>query len=54
MHSLGPYVIEIGVSHLETLNGESLGRMVNGSRLKLLEMAKSMCSNLGCAIIHVS
>ena len=39
MHWLGPYVIkhvmEAGVVQLETLNGESLGDMVNGSRLKL-------------------
>jgi hypothetical protein len=35
MHWLGPYVIqhvmEAGVAQLETLNGESLGGMVNGS-----------------------
>jgi hypothetical protein len=39
MHWLGPYVIkhvtETGVAQLETLNGEFLGGMVNGSRLKL-------------------
>jgi hypothetical protein len=39
MHWLGPYVIqhvtEASVAQLETLNGESLGGMVNGIRLKL-------------------
>jgi hypothetical protein len=39
MHWLGPYVIQhvtkAGVSQLETLNGEALGGMVNGSRLKI-------------------
>jgi hypothetical protein len=39
MHWLGPYVIqhvtEVGVVQLETLNGEVLGGMVNGSWLKL-------------------
>jgi len=39
MHWLGPYVIqhmtEAGVTQLENLNGEALGGMVNGSRLKL-------------------
>jgi hypothetical protein len=39
VHLLGPYVIqhvtEEGVAQLETLNGEVLGGMVNGSRLKL-------------------
>jgi hypothetical protein len=39
MHWLGPYVIqhvmEAGVAQLETLNGEPLGDMVNGSWLKL-------------------
>jgi hypothetical protein len=29
------HVMEVGVAYLETLNGESLGGMVNGSRLKL-------------------
>jgi hypothetical protein len=39
MHCLCPYVIkyviEIGVVKLETLKGEILGGLVNGSRLKL-------------------
>jgi hypothetical protein len=39
MHWLGPYVIkyvtEAGVVQLEMLNGEVLGGLVNGSRLKL-------------------
>jgi hypothetical protein len=39
MHWLGPYVIhhvtETGVSQLETVNGEVLGRMVNGSWMTL-------------------
>jgi hypothetical protein len=39
MHWLGPYVIkyvtEEGAMQLETLNGEVLRGMVNGSRLKL-------------------
>jgi len=39
MHWLDPYiikyVIEVGVTQLETLNGEVLGGMVNGSRLKI-------------------
>jgi len=39
MHWLGPYVIqqltETGVAWLETLNGEVLEGMVNGSRLNL-------------------
>jgi hypothetical protein len=29
------YVIEAGVMHLETLNGEVLGGLVNGSWLKI-------------------
>jgi len=39
MHWLGPYVIkymiEAGVVQLEKLNGEVLGQMVNGIRMKL-------------------
>jgi hypothetical protein len=39
MHWLGPYVIqhitETGVSQLETLDGEVMEEMVNGSQLKL-------------------
>jgi hypothetical protein len=39
LHWLGPYVIkhvmEVGVAQLETLDGEALGGMVNGIRLKL-------------------
>jgi hypothetical protein len=44
MHWLGPYVIqhviEVGVAHLETLNREVLGGMVNGSRLKLYKYGR--------------
>jgi hypothetical protein len=39
MHWLGPYVSQhvtkAGIAHLETLNGEVLGGMVNGSQMKL-------------------
>jgi len=39
MNWLGPYVIkymiEVGVAQLETLNGEVLGGLVNGSKLKI-------------------
>jgi hypothetical protein len=39
MHWLGPYVIKYvtksGVVQLETLNGEFLGGLMNGSQLKI-------------------
>jgi hypothetical protein len=58
MHWLGPYVIqqvtETGVAELETLNGEVLRGMVNGSQLKLYRDDRQFCSNLGCTRTHVS
>jgi hypothetical protein len=53
MHWLGPYVIkhvtEAGVVQLETLNGEVLGGMVNGSRLKLYRDSQPLPrTNLTC------
>jgi hypothetical protein len=48
MHWLGPYVIkyvtEAGVVQLEMLNGEVLGGMVNGSRLKLYRDGRPSCT----------
>jgi hypothetical protein len=57
MHWLGPYVIkqvmETGVAQLETLNGELLGGMVNGSRLKPYKEGDNLCNNVSCGRRHV-
>jgi hypothetical protein len=57
MHWLGPYVIKEvtkeGVAQLETLNGEVLRGLVNGSWLKLYREGRPWHNKGSCTRIHI-